>query len=65
MKEVSNMTYKTWRTIERSFSNINDILVVTKDIDDKGFRNKNIDEVRELLRRFVIQLQEEIDDAWN
>lgn len=59
------MTYKTWRTIERSFSNINDILVVTKDIDDKGFRNKNIDEVRELLRRFVIQLQEEIDDAWN
>lgn len=55
------MTYKTWRTIERSFSNINDILVITKDIEDKGFRNKNIDEVRELLRRFVIQLQEEIE----
>lgn len=61
MKEVSNMTYKEWRRIERSFSNINDILVITKDIEDKGFRNKNIDEVRDLLHRFVIQLQEEIE----
>lgn len=55
------MTYKDWRRIERSFSNINDILVITKDIEDKGFRNKNIDEVRDLLHRFVIQLQEEIE----
>ena len=59
------MTYKTWRQIERSFANMDEVLQDIKLIEDTEQRNKAIDSARMWYNEFITQLQQEIDDAWN